>query len=237
VRTTSNKHPTLPRPHWRWIRRQHDLAAILDDRCGRHLPDDDSGRDYLQLLLNHLVRTSQGRMYARSHAFLWAPWCRPELNAMIETAVETSQHPPISAAMLGKALRLTAEERERLGITQIAAFDSGAIRVRQFRSAHSSGRKRGRPTLQISPEEKRTRRLAQEAERKRVARASAKNAKRASHSIGMRVTDLMRTRPILAQTIAPMSTIDLDGIDFTRFGIVAMRIMSGNNVIREWRTG
>jgi hypothetical protein len=46
----------MPKPHWRLIRRHRDLIAILTERCGRHLPDDDAGGEYLPLLINALVR-------------------------------------------------------------------------------------------------------------------------------------------------------------------------------------
>ncbi|WP_256437672.1 hypothetical protein [Bradyrhizobium sp. CCBAU 53421] len=40
----------------------------------------------------------------------------------------------------------------------------------------------------------------------------------------------------MVQAIAPIETIDLDGIDMAKFGVIAFRVISGDRVIREWRS-
>jgi hypothetical protein len=137
----------------------------------------------------------------------------------------------------GATLEITVSDLVALGFRFLGACDDqnydarNAIRraknaacQRRRRAANSSGRKRGRPALNLSPEEKRTRRLAQEAERKRRARASAKNASSHIESITA-VTELMRTRPI---------ALDLDGFNPAKFGIVGIMVMSGTDVLRSW---
>ena len=43
------------------------------------------------------------------------------------------------------------------------------------------------------------------------------------------------SRPIVVQAIETISTINLDGIAFETFGIVALQLKHGNRTIREWR--
>jgi hypothetical protein len=49
------------------------------------------------------------------------------------------------------------------------------------------------------------------------------------------VTELSVTRPVSRMPCAMISpaALDLDGIDFAKFGITAIRVMSGADVVRE----
>jgi hypothetical protein len=46
-----------------------------------------------------------------------------------------------------------------------------------------------------------------------------------------------KPRPIEVTAIAPIrsSAIEVDGIDFEMFGITAIRVMRGNEVVSTWR--
>jgi hypothetical protein len=221
--------------HWRWLRRGQDLAAIFEERCGRYLPDDDAGRECLAELVNHLIRlVPNGVAAARANARLQAPWVTvAELDDLIESARESLEHPPVSAAKLGKALRLTADEVKRIGITTITAFDHGVEETRQRqrewaakkRRANGTQRQRGRPALELSPEKKRARIRAQAAERKRRSRMSRKNS--STHHPSIRECDV-------DEFSVTQPSINLTGIDLQKFGIIAIRVMCGTDVIRRW---
>ena len=112
-----------------------------------------------------------------------------------------------------------------------------AARKRASRAANSTGRKPGRPaTLNLSPEEKKARSNAQAAKRMRNMRALRKTPSEFLESI--KKSDAIKrniSRPIVVQAIETISTINLDGIAFETFGIVALQLKHGNRTIREWR--
>ncbi|MBR0760708.1 hypothetical protein [Bradyrhizobium japonicum] len=177
---------------------------------------------------------------ARAWCCKWQPLLKLKQNkAKLDHIIaEASRTKTLWAPDIGGAiLEITVSDLATLGFRFLGAYDDqnyvsrNAIRKaknaacqRRRRAANSSGRKRGRPALNLSPEEKRTRRLAQEAKRKRLARASAKNASSHIESI-TEVTDLMRTRPI---------ALELAGLDPAVFGITSIEIRSGQNIISTW---
>jgi hypothetical protein len=132
MRASPERSP-MPRMHWRWRQRGQDLEAVIFGRCGRRLPDDDAGREYLDQLVKHWVRlVPNGISSARANARLRAPWLTvPELDDLIASAVESLESPAVSARKLGRKLRLTADEVVRRGITTITAFDHGANGTRR----------------------------------------------------------------------------------------------------------
>ncbi|WP_156438443.1 hypothetical protein [Bradyrhizobium valentinum] len=104
-------------------------------------------------------------------------------------------------------LEITVRDREALQLWFFGADDDphfeqriklkrakGAARARKCRAARSTGRKRGRPALELSPEEMAARIREQNAERQRRRRASRKNPSRDIIDIGS-VTDLSVTLP------------------------------------------
>lgn len=240
----------MPRMHWRWLRRSLDLAAILDERCGSHLPDDDAGREYLTHLINHMIRlVPNGVSAARANARLRAPWLTvAELDDLISSALDSLNHPPISAAKLGKAFRLTADEMKRRGITTIMAFDHGAEETRrrqrewvaQARRKAGASTKRGRPALDLSPEEKRAHIRAKAAERKRRSRRMNVTENPSTHHPSIRECDVDEFSVTSAPPAFAMiraDAIDLDTIDLAKFGVIAVRVMRGTDVLREWKRG
>jgi hypothetical protein len=207
------------------------------------LPQGRRGRRILKWGADHawMASPDNPKRSVRRWCRKWAPWLKPAALDNLVVATERSNkrwNPDQCAAVL----EITVRVRSTLGLRFIGADDDpnyeirlgirkakAAARARHFRAAHSTGRPRGRPALALSPEEKRTRRLAQEAERKRRTRASAKNASRDIKSIGS-VTELMRTR---SAAIIPASAID--GIDFVGRGIIAITVMRGTAVVQAWR--
>ena len=216
---------SIPKMHWRWRRRGRDIVALLQSRFGSALPDDDAGADAAKLLAQHYMRLHiDAERVTRANLRLLAPWAPAKTIARWIKDARTSKTP--SAAQLGKHWRVTVGEVAGLDLSTITAFTVTleGDRIRQARRRRNAGaaKKRGRPLLELSPEEKRTRRLAKEAERKRRARASAKKSHADAYIRGMKRDELMRTLPTAA--------LDLGGFDPSRFGVVGIQIMRGSLV-------
>jgi hypothetical protein len=213
---------------------------------------------------------------ARAWCCKWQPLLRLKQNkAKLDRIIaEAARTKTLWAPDIGGAtLEITVSDLVALGFRFLGACDDpnydarnatrkakNAACHRRRRAANSTGRKRGRPALNLSPEEKRTRRLAQEAERKRRLRASAKNASSHIESITA-VTHFSVTPPSLTPwaelnmsrakyyrlglhkraSPAPMPNgetgpckVSHDGIDLAKFGITAIRVMRGTDVVRAW---
>jgi hypothetical protein len=102
--------------------RMNDLAILFRSRYGQELPDDDSGRDDLEIALNHLACLAHPRGHIASWIKAWAPW--------LTAGEEAEIVPPIlanpqrwKADALAWRLKLTMEQRTMLGITTIGAVD------------------------------------------------------------------------------------------------------------------
>src|SRR5438045_741184 len=102
--------------------RLYDLARIFHSRYGVELPDDDAGRDDLEVAVNHLASLARPRRHIANWIELWAPWLTAKEQAeMVGAALANPQH--WKADNLAWRLRLTAEERRMLGVTTIGAID------------------------------------------------------------------------------------------------------------------
>jgi hypothetical protein len=137
--------------------RLRELERIFQSRYGRFLPDDDSGRDDLNLVAHHISHLA-GDVVAHvlGWAKAWAPWL-PEDDARSLAARVAADPVKYTADILAWRLRLTAGERTALRITTIGAFDkSKAERAeerrlknneakRLKRAEASTGKPRGRP--------------------------------------------------------------------------------------------
>jgi hypothetical protein len=87
-------------------------------RYGRHLPDDDAGRDDLELAFNQIARTDACIEWAAK----WAPWmASDEAAALAEQIAMDPQW--LKARPLGERLGLTDSERTRLDIRTIRPID------------------------------------------------------------------------------------------------------------------
>lgn len=102
-----------------------ELFRLFGARYGIELPDDDAGRDDLQVVLDHFARTRDAERRMRSVASLWAPWMpADELDVMIATAIDRPKR--FKADTLAARLGLRMEERTQLGIFTIGAIDCSA---------------------------------------------------------------------------------------------------------------
>jgi hypothetical protein len=164
----------LPKMHWRWCRRGREIVFLLEFRFGSVLPHDDAGMDAAALLAQHYMRLNIGaERVTRANLRLWAPWLKEnELERLIRGAKQAETP---SAARLGKQWRVTTDEVSTLGLTTIRAFTVTleSDRNRQDRRRRNAGaaKKRGRPSMKLSAEERRTRTNAQAAKRMKAKRA------------------------------------------------------------------
>lgn len=102
--------------------RLHDLAKIFRHRYGITLPDDDAGREDLEIAVNHLANLARPRRHIANWIDLWAPWLTAaEQKEIVGAALANPQH--YKADGLAWRLRLKAEERRMLGVTTIGAID------------------------------------------------------------------------------------------------------------------
>jgi hypothetical protein len=128
------------RPRLLTLVRLRELERLYEDRWGRHLPDDDAGRDDLVLAAHHVARLGgEVSKHIVAWARLWAPWMQPKQAAALAAKVKASPR-KFRAETLGRRLRLTDDERTRLGITTIRPFDVGPVELAQRRKQRSRER-------------------------------------------------------------------------------------------------
>jgi hypothetical protein len=217
---------SVPKMHWRWRRRGRDILALLLSRFGSVLPDDDAGMDAVNLLAQHYMRLHiDAERVTKANLRLWASWLTEKALAGIINGAKKAKTP--SAEQLGKDFRVTVGEAADLELSTIVAFTVTleGNRVRQARRRRNAGAtgKRGRPSLGLSDSEKRARTNTQAAERMRKLRALRKNSHAVAYIRGTKRDEF---------SVTPR--LDLGGIDFRKFGITAIRIMRGTDVLRVW---
>jgi hypothetical protein len=103
--------------------RLRELERIYRDRWGYILPDDDSGRDDLELAAHHIAHL---RGEVEKHIIAWASrWCPWMSRAEAKALAKRIAGSPLKfkASTLGWRLRLTELERTELAITTIRAFN------------------------------------------------------------------------------------------------------------------
>jgi hypothetical protein len=108
--------------------RMRDLEAIFDHRYGRHLPDDDAGREDARIVAHHLVNLPRGDQAGNVISWLavWAPWMsREKMEAMATQAIKRNIR--WKARTLAWRIRLTDYERTLLCVTTIGAIDCGKV--------------------------------------------------------------------------------------------------------------
>jgi hypothetical protein len=112
-----DKRPPKP-PFSRSALRVRELERLYRLRYGRHLPDDDAGRDDLELASNQIARVDTCIQWAAK----WAPWmASDEATALAEQIAVDPQW--LKARPLGERLGLTDSERTRLDIRTIRPID------------------------------------------------------------------------------------------------------------------
>lgn len=110
--------------------RLNDLARLFRVRYGLVLPEDDAGRDDLQVALSHIAPLANSRPRMARYIEIWAPWLTVgEAKGMINQALTEAR--VWNADQLAWRLHLTAADRTSLGITTIGAVDlNKAARIR-----------------------------------------------------------------------------------------------------------
>jgi hypothetical protein len=130
-----------------------ELNRLFTDRYrGMLLPDDDSGRADVRLMVHHISRRHAS---PATHIGAWladrAPWfAGEERDNLVDVAIER----PLrwKADTLGQLLRLTTEERSRLRIRTIGPIDSTSTERADARRKAGIDRKRAlRRTAGIGP--------------------------------------------------------------------------------------
>ncbi|PAY05455.1 hypothetical protein CK489_29160 [Bradyrhizobium sp. UFLA03-84] len=170
--------------------RLKDAKRLFANRGWDTLPRSARGLKILRWGADHAfmaAMTNQERS-VRNWCRKWAPWLKPtELDAIV--AGTRTSNKRWSDDQSATVLNVTVRDRTNLKLRFIGACDDinyeirGALRreknaecQRKRRAGSSTGKKRGRPHLGLSPEERTTRIKAQDAERSRRYRASRKNA-------------------------------------------------------------
>jgi hypothetical protein len=143
--------------------RLRELERLFVRRYGRFLPDDDAGRDDLEIAAHH-VAFLRGEVIEHIVAWAraWAPWMPLDEAKILATQVAAAPQ-KFTADTLAWRLRLSMADRTTLKITTIGAFDvSRAEREterkrrkreaeRARRAKQSNGRPRGRPRKNAWP--------------------------------------------------------------------------------------
>lgn len=124
--------------------RVSELRRLFDDRYPAGIPDDDAGRDDVELMLCHMVQLRDAPFAIDNFIAAKAPWLTlAELEA-VKQRVSTSGH-LFTADQLAARLSLTFDDRRRLGITTIGAVDKSASQRAEIqREKHREREKRRR---------------------------------------------------------------------------------------------
>ena len=215
------------------------------------LPQGRRGRRILKWGADHawIASPDNPKRFVRRWCRRWAPWLKPASLDKLVAATERSNK-RWSSDQCAAVLEITVRDRSTLRLRFIGASDDpnyeirldlkrekGKERARKFRAAHSTGRPRGRPKAEAPAwklagfNSKRTYQrhkalgtLAQNGTKNPSRHIISKNRKR----YGISVPSAM---PI---AIIRASAIDLDPIDFAKFGITAITLMSGTAILRRW---
>jgi len=132
--------------NWKLLRgrRLKHITTLLKDRCPRGLPDDDAGREYLFELLLVISTVSHGDIKMPYTIRAWAPWMLPNEATQL---IDQINRIPIwhrwrTGKELGKHLRLTNGERERMKLWSIWPYNMSKAELHRQRRAKDRERKR-----------------------------------------------------------------------------------------------
>ena len=142
--------------------RLNQLERFFAYSYGRHLPDDDSGRDDLLVVAHHLAQLGALERHLPAWARLWAPWL-PEADCAALIARVLSKPLRWTADRLGWRIGLTDATRTLLKITTIGGIGCSkvqraerrevrdAVAHRERRKLKASGRNRPPPLSAAKP--------------------------------------------------------------------------------------
>ena len=113
-----------------------ELQRVNRGRYGPTLPDDDAGRDDLELMLIHAAPDKRTNMLA-----VWAPWMTAaEADATLAKLPCTRPN----VAAIGERIRLTNAEREACGVRLIQPIDMTKAELAERKKAKKRDRDRER---------------------------------------------------------------------------------------------
>ena len=135
----NSKRARRPSPMQLVTLRLNDLARLFRGRYGHVLPDDDAGRDDLAVAVNHLACLPHPQKAIEHWIEIWAPWLTiAERNSVVQPILANPTR--WKADALAWRLRLTADDRARLGITTIGAIDENRTARKKRRKAKARKR-------------------------------------------------------------------------------------------------
>lgn len=134
----------LPRPSMASLRLR-ELHRLFAARYGPTLPDDDAGRDDIEIVAHHLAwLPGNTRTRIDSWIALYAPWMGIDERGMLIDRVTTGRK-RWSADELARLLGLTMKERTKLAIRTIGAIDMSKrerIKLRKERNRFATNARR-----------------------------------------------------------------------------------------------
>jgi hypothetical protein len=102
--------------------RCNELNRIFRDRYGWNIPNDDGGRDDIEIMLHHMARRDPDAIAMRKWIKAYAEWMADdEATALVARIIAKPLR--FRADTLAKRLNLTEADRTRLGIRTIGAVD------------------------------------------------------------------------------------------------------------------
>jgi len=244
---------SMPRLNRIAVQRISDIEQYLACRYGRVLPEgDDAAAEDLVILLNHIAQNRvdpQAKM--RGSVRCWAPWMdHDERRELVERIAKKPRR--YRAKTLGRLMRVTEEEHARWGLRSIRAFTvtdadmkakelhrerarkadkrraDGVVSREEYLAANSKSRTEPWKALNMSrPTYYRKLRAGEIPNETGPSAPLERDSYRADTPVSRRVSRM------------PIATIradalDLDGIDFGKFGITGIQIMRGTDVVRAW---
>jgi hypothetical protein len=127
-------------PRQRLALRIRDLVILFRSRYGITLPDDDAGRDDLEIALNHLACMPYPHAAMDHWIEIWAPWLTAAEKR--DMFARIMPHPMRwKADPMAWRLKVTMEERMALGLTTIGSIDCNRAGRKKRRKALSTKRK------------------------------------------------------------------------------------------------
>ena len=133
--------------------RPRQLQRLSKRRHGRTLPDNDVGRRFMAIMLDHLVRGPDGQREALDFLILSCPWTAPgDRPGAVDSAIQRNKF--WTHAALGDALGLTWDEHDACRITTIrpaGASDADMAAVRKMKNTAAKTESRQQEKLHKLP--------------------------------------------------------------------------------------
>ena len=121
-----------------------NLRTLFRDRYGAVLPDDDAGREDLRELLLPISVGPHAELKMPNAIEIWAPWMQPDEATRLIDEINLTPiwHRKPNGRLLGKRLRVTNGERERLRLWTIPPYNMSKQELMAYRKAKAKARMR-----------------------------------------------------------------------------------------------